>query len=1399
MHTEVSTLSELAPNQHENDGDSPLAPTSRMRGCSQSREECFQAGEILLTRWGGCPSDSGLRTGHGERLGCQAREKRRERMNAQLLMKLSFSVALSFFSAVQFAPSVVGFPSANDHTWIAPGPDDQRSPCPGLNTLANHGYLPHNGQNFTIKDVLDAAQEAFNVHWDAILVAAKFGLLTRNDLGSEENMSLGPLLIHALIEHDASISRQDVGDGTGDALHFNETLFSVLANSNPGVDYYNATSAGAVQYARLQDSKENNPYLLNTQREFVLRTRESGLYLSIFGDPLTGVAPKEFVNIFFREERLPIEEGWSKPTTLINSTTLMPIEKVIKRAANWTATSVCEPVVLTPGAVVNQGNATIPGIGGTHDGHAEPLEPRTGAPTAKRSTNPASLCLRPGQSTVRRDFLQPQTPCRKAPLFPQPDVLAQGCTRCRSRLRRRQRTSSPTAFSLGLSLCAILYTSAGAQRAGRRSTQPRRSRQSPEPQYRPPARLCERRLARGERITSAARRTRHAQCGLDLLYLSARGHERGRAPKERVAAVPYGLAELESTAPPMITRVELGATVTSTKMRLRRGRCGCGTAVFVPLSACITTFPFLPSVPRQTTANLRTSVVCPGQTARQTRRRAAFMHPSTTLISDGNDSASSVSFRDASKGLSRNTGERSRRPRMSPPLPDEILSEILSPALKVKDEAFTKSCVGQTDFVRYSEPTSAYLLVCKSWLRVATPLLYHVVVVCSKAQAKALSMALTQSPILGTFIRRLRIEGGYGAAMKTILASSPNISDLFLYLDLYASDSVDGLCKGLVHVNPTNLILDDHDDRTNSSTTKLAAAVAKMCAASDRLTALQLSTGSTPRLDSIVQSLVERKQLTTLFFSTPSTAVEWYDILKDCPLQTISIADIFGILSNRRLNNLKAAIGERKIQLNYTPPSPRQTFGVKAGPAVDIGPSLNPHFVPMAGAPQAIQDRVWSLVIDFAFEAQAVYVRSPPHHIARVNKMFARLIIRRAYTDVVIRNRGAASQLARTLRSQPTYGRHIRDDNDSIYDEDMSTILANAPNLEYFISSNCDLRGDQYWMSSHIGDLAITWSHVVLAGQTAGTKLKTLCVEVAPRQQANVGGSETPHTAADVFSTFTELKSLTWRSSESVEFLLDSDAGAGSARAALPHLEDLTVPGAPKAFFELLAAMELPSLRKIMLPTLTSCYTLLSAHGSQLTELSIGTASLLQLNPEAPNSNSKSQSSVAPVLELCPNLVKLTVLCKMPWVTSFVPMPRCELFDARTPASSLLTVTFLLPYNAGTKNNAELWENFFRGFGTRITGCMPSLRTVHFAAPVIWPTTERDIAKSFWVRIAEMLMATAAGVQVADKNGNKWRPWLSVSGRGGGSSTDAGTVGTGDRTAVRRSTRKRAAALAGED
>ena len=97
---------------------------------------------------------------------------------------------------------------------------------------------------------------------------------------------------HENIEHDASLSRNDFF--FGDNYSFNETLFSTLVNvSDPNSDSYNATDAGRAQKARLEDSMAINPELINTSKEFVIRSREATLYLSAMGNVTTGVAKKE--------------------------------------------------------------------------------------------------------------------------------------------------------------------------------------------------------------------------------------------------------------------------------------------------------------------------------------------------------------------------------------------------------------------------------------------------------------------------------------------------------------------------------------------------------------------------------------------------------------------------------------------------------------------------------------------------------------------------------------------------------------------------------------------------------------------------------------------------------------------------------------------------------------------------------------------------------------------------------------------------------------------------------------------------------------------------------------------------------------------------------------------------
>ncbi|KAF7304530.1 HEME-HALOPEROXIDASE domain-containing protein [Mycena chlorophos] len=258
--------------------------------------------------------------------------------------------SLTLLSLVSVA---VAWSEPAGHHYQKPGPNDQRSPCPGLNALANHGYLPRSGQNFTVPQLLDAALEGLNVDWAPLLIAAKNGLLTRTDKGSETMMSLEPLAIHNLLEHDASFSRDDYRNGTGDNLHFNETIFTALANSNPGVDYYNTTSAARVMYERLQFSIATNPTLINTQRELTGRAGTGALWLAVMGNATTGVAPKNFVQIFFREERLPYLEGWKPSPSLIGIAQLGPIEQALIAGSNWTQSQHCEPVVTGPGSQVN--------------------------------------------------------------------------------------------------------------------------------------------------------------------------------------------------------------------------------------------------------------------------------------------------------------------------------------------------------------------------------------------------------------------------------------------------------------------------------------------------------------------------------------------------------------------------------------------------------------------------------------------------------------------------------------------------------------------------------------------------------------------------------------------------------------------------------------------------------------------------------------------------------------------------------------------------------------------------------------------------------------------------------------------------------------------------------------
>jgi F-box-like len=159
-------------------------------------------------------------------------------------------------------------------------------------------------------------------------------------------------------------------------------------------------------------------------------------------------------------------------------------------------------------------------------------------------------------------------------------------------------------------------------------------------------------------------------------------------------------------------------------------------------------------------------------------------------------------------------------------LPNELIREILLPVLDVPNDML-RDLSDTSPFWRPSHiSTSSLVAVCKTWMDIATPLLYHVVILRSKAQAYALARTLRKHKELGAHIKKFRVEGAYGASMRTIITEAPNITDLCISFDIRSSDSVKGLCSSLSLINPRCLVvLDALEERTNTSCKDLAAKI----------------------------------------------------------------------------------------------------------------------------------------------------------------------------------------------------------------------------------------------------------------------------------------------------------------------------------------------------------------------------------------------------------------------------------------------------------------------------------------------------------------------------------------------------------------------------------------------
>ncbi|KAG0147181.1 hypothetical protein CROQUDRAFT_62075 [Cronartium quercuum f. sp. fusiforme G11] len=228
--------------------------------------------------WAFSPFAKELRSRAGDRFAGGSRFQVRDglfaRQNASAILS---AIPTSFNLAPVISVGRKVIPDAN-HPFIAPGPTDQRGGCPGLNLLANYGYLPRNGITsmtqllYALEEGLGDTFSDWSVPFSLILIPMSPGL--KMSIGGTDARTDGPLTFllgrapglfspetHNQYEIDGSLARDDAYFANGQTDRFNgsrwATWYRLAANK------YNGTMPiawnGDVRALQYTECRNSNP------------------------------------------------------------------------------------------------------------------------------------------------------------------------------------------------------------------------------------------------------------------------------------------------------------------------------------------------------------------------------------------------------------------------------------------------------------------------------------------------------------------------------------------------------------------------------------------------------------------------------------------------------------------------------------------------------------------------------------------------------------------------------------------------------------------------------------------------------------------------------------------------------------------------------------------------------------------------------------------------------------------------------------------------------------------------------------------------------------------------------------------------------------------------------------
>jgi hypothetical protein len=88
---------------------------------------------------------------------------------------------------------------------------DSRSPCPALNTMANHGYIPRDGRKISAQQVTNGLKACYGLSSPLAYFLAYVGFMAISKFG--RRVDLFELGQHGRVEHNASLAHHDTPEG----------------------------------------------------------------------------------------------------------------------------------------------------------------------------------------------------------------------------------------------------------------------------------------------------------------------------------------------------------------------------------------------------------------------------------------------------------------------------------------------------------------------------------------------------------------------------------------------------------------------------------------------------------------------------------------------------------------------------------------------------------------------------------------------------------------------------------------------------------------------------------------------------------------------------------------------------------------------------------------------------------------------------------------------------------------------------------------------------------------------------------------------------------------------------------------------------------------------------------